>query len=182
MRINGQVWLSVVIAVAATGLGGRAGSAPAATPSLCTSGETAVLACGVGSGKIVSLCARDGKLQYRFGKAGAHEMTWPAQPETPRGLFFLSTTTYSGGGEERIRFSNGGYDYIVFQRTIALNWNPDGTREHFQDEGVAVLKDGKIVGKKICVLGLANDGFPKMYDLLEREETEPLDIPCCARK
>lgn len=182
MRISGGVWLSAVIAAAATGTATMAGDAPAASPRLCAAGEEAVLACGVDGGKVLSLCARDGLLQYRFGKAGAPEMVWPDRPAPAKGRFFLSTTAFAGGGEERIRFSNGGYDYVVFQRDVALDWNPDGTRDRHQDEGVVVLKAGKVVGRRICARGLINDGFPKMYDLLEREETEPLDIPCCAGK
>lgn len=181
MRISGQVWLSAVIGAALLGLT-TAASAPPAAPSLCVAGEEPVLACAVAGGKVMSLCARGDQLQYRFGKAGAVEMTWPEQPGPAKGRFRLSTTTYSGGGEERIRFSSGGFDYVVFQRDIAGEWNPDGTRGHFQDEGVVVLKGGRIVGRKLCVGAIANDAFPKMYDRLEREETEPLDLPCCGEK
>ncbi|MDP1736252.1 MAG: hypothetical protein Q8L23_02295 [Caulobacter sp.] len=162
----------------------------ASTPNLCAPGEQPVLSCGVG-GKVLSLCASGSltaegagsvKMQYRFGRKGAVEMAWPVRPEHPRGLFFLSTTMFSGGGEERIRFSNGGYDYVVFQRTIAGSRDEDGVRGSYQDEGVAVLKAGKVVGRHICTTPAVNDGYPKMYDVLEREDGEALDIPCCGEK
>ena len=180
----------VVAAVSLLAVGAARPPAPATPPSLCQAGEQSVLSCGVG-GKVLSLCATgpltaagaaQARMQYRFGRPGKVEMAWPARPESPRGRFFLGTTMYSGGGEERIRFSNEGYDYVVFQRTIAGEWDDEGHRAHFQDEGVVVLKGGRAVGKRICTTAAANDGFPKMYDLLKREETEPLDIPCCGRR
>lgn len=180
----------VVATVSLLAVGAARGPAPASPPSLCLAGEQPVLSCGVG-GKVLSLCASgpltaagatQARMQYRFGRPGRVEMAWPTRPESPRGRFFLGTTMYSGGGEERIRFSNAGYDYVVFQRTIAGEWDDEGHRAHHDDEGVVVLKAGKVVGKRICTTPAANDGFPKMYDLLEREETEPLDIPCCGRK
>ena len=181
MRISGKVWLSAVIGAALLGPT-TAGGAPPVAESLCVAGEEPVLACAVTGGKVMSLCARGDQLQYRFGKAGAVEMTWPEKPGPAKGRFSLSTTMFSGGGEERIRFSSGGFDYVVFQRDIAGDWNPDGTRGHFQDEGVVVLKDGRIVAKKLCVGAVANDAFPKMYDLLGHKEAEPLDLPCCGEK
>ncbi len=183
----------VVLAVAAMLAVGASPVSPvqaASTPSLCAPGQTPVLSCGIG-GKVLSLCASGTltteraasvKMQYRFGRKGAVEMAWPVRPEHPRGLFFLSTTMFSGGGEERIRFSNGGYDYVVFQRTIAGSRDEDGARGYYTDEGVAVLKGGRVVGKHICTTAAANDGYPKMYDILEREDGEPLDIPCCGEK
>lgn len=150
----------------------------------CKPGEEAVLSCPVGGGKVLSLCATgangpaDGlKMQYRFGKPGAVELSYPDRMAPAKGRFFLSTTPFSGGGEERIRFRSGSYDYVVFQRTLAGAWNDDGTRDHYQDEGVAVERDGKVVGKQICAGGLENDGFPKMYDRLEREERDQIDLP-----
>jgi hypothetical protein len=189
MPINGRVWLAILAATTLAGAGSASRSAPPAAPSLCVAGETPVLSCGVKGGKILSLCASGRldtaaatRLQYRFGRRGAPELVWPTGPEAPAGRFRLAATPYAGGGEERIRFSIGAFDYVVFQRTIAGDWNPDGTRDHFQDEGVAVLRAGKVVGRQTCTTAVANEGFPKMYDLLEREETEPLDIPCCGKK
>lgn len=182
MRIVGKVWLSALALAAAFGLTTASVGAPPSASTLCRAGEEPVLACGVAGGKILSLCASGERLQYRFGRKGVPEMVWPARPEPANGRFYLSTTMYAGGGEERIRFSSSGFDYVVFQRDIAGDWNKDGTRGHFQDEGVVVLRAGKVVGKKLCVGAVANDAFPKMYDRLEREETEPLDIPCCGEK
>jgi len=182
MRISGQVWLSVLALGAAFGLTSASVGAPAAPPTLCLTGEEPVLSCGVAGGKVLSLCARGEALQYRFGRKGAPEMVWPTQMQPAAGRFFLSTTTYAGGGEERIRFSAGGFDYVVFSRMIAGEWNADGTRGKFFDEGVVVLKGGKVVGKKLCVTEPQMTAFPKMYDRLQREETEPLDITCCGEK
>ncbi len=155
----------------------------------CAAGEEPVLSCPVEGGKVLSLCATGAggpaaslRLQYRFGKPGRPELVYPDRPASAKGRFFLSTTPFSGGGEERIRFRSGAYDYLVFQRDIAGGWNEDGTRDHYQDEGVAVEKDGKVVGLRLCVGPTENSGFPKMYDRLEREERDQIDATCCGEK
>lgn len=169
-------------ALAALALAATPATATAAT--LCVAGEQPVLSCVVEGGKILSLCAvgADGaadqlRLQYRFGRPGAPELVHPDRMAAAKGRFFLSTTPFSGGGEERIRFRSGAYDYTVFQRTLAGAWNDDGTRDHYQDEGVVVEKDGKVVGKRLCQGDLDNTAYPKMYDRLEREERDQIDVP-----
>ncbi|ATQ42319.1 hypothetical protein [Caulobacter mirabilis] len=161
-----------------------AGPAGAGAVGLCSPGEEPVLSCPVEGGKVLSLCATGAggpaaglKLQYRFGRPGKPELVYPDRPASAKGRFFLSTTPFSGGGEERVRFRSGPYDYLVFQRDIAGAWNEDGTRDHYQDEGVAVEKDGKVVGVRLCLGPTENSGFPKMYDRLEREARDPIDRP-----
>lgn len=184
--MSARVWLSAAIIAASFGLSTVSRGAGPAVPSLCVAGEQPVLTCGVGKGRIASLCATGTltaagaatvKMQYRFGRKGAVEMAWPARPADPRGLFVLSATGYSGGGTERIRFSNGGYDYFVFQRTLAGDRDSEGHREHLMDEGVAVLRGSKVVAVHTCRTPTDNGGYPKMYDVLQREEREDLDIP-----
>lgn len=43
----------------------------------CTPAETAFFDCDVGRGKRLSVCGTEDGLQYRFGKVGAPELTYP---------------------------------------------------------------------------------------------------------
>lgn len=185
--MRARVWATAAVGAALVGLSGGTSGQAAGGAGLCLAGETPVLSCTVGK-RVLSLCGTgitgavpspSATLQYRFGRKGAVEMRYPSSPTPPGDLFRLSTTMFAGGGEERIRFSSGAYDYLVFQRDIAGEWNEDGTRDHFQDEGVVVERAGKVLAVHTCTGDLVNGGYPKMYDLLQREERGALDIPCC---
>ncbi|MBI5942672.1 MAG: hypothetical protein HY859_19900, partial [Caulobacterales bacterium] len=97
--------------------------------------------------------------------------------------FFFSGTGYAGGGEERIRFRSGGYDYVLFKSSIAGSWLPGGYREHFEDDGVMVLKARKLVSVQMCRDLDENASFSAMSEVLDREQFDhDIDTPCCGEK
>ncbi len=179
MRIVRTVWLLALAMVATFGLASASMGEPRAMPSLCLAGEEPVLSCSVRGGKILSLCARGESLQYRFGRRGSLELAWPEQPAPAKGRFFFSVTGYAGGFEERIRFSNQGYDYVLFNCVIAGRWFSDGTRKRFEDAGVVIHRGGWFVGKQLCRSGWDSRRSSLKDQLSEEAFDHDLDTPCC---
>lgn len=126
----------------------------AAPDSLCGSNESPVFDCGVGN-KRLSICAagdlrsNTGTLQYRFGTRERIELRYPAPAATPSGHFLASHTSYSGGGEFRIRFRNGDYDYLVFDSTTRTGFGAAGNQPLFE-AGVQVKRQGKLLATRRC--------------------------------
>lgn len=58
--------------------------------------------------------------------------------------FHLASAPMAGGGQTRIKFSNHGYDYYLYEITHRVD---DG---YFFKQGVAVVKNGKIISNKEC--------------------------------
>ncbi|RZU02635.1 hypothetical protein [Rivibacter subsaxonicus] len=123
----------------------------AAPPSrfLCSADEEVVFGCTLGR-RMVSLCASPGpapqKLQYRTGMPGKLELVVPPAPEPAAGTFIHSSTGYSGGGEARLRFRNGNWDYWLFDRTLRGEQGP------VFSSGVVVRRTGQRHGKELkCV-------------------------------
>ncbi|WP_050479792.1 hypothetical protein [Herbaspirillum rhizosphaerae] len=153
----------------------HAALAAAPEKSLCAAGETPLFQCTI-KGKQVSLCASGGgkddagKLQYRFGTAQKIELSYPATPQPADGKFFKSETGYSGGGEERIRFKNGDYDYFLFERTVRTGFGNGPNNPEFS-AGI-ITRHGKSVTTRLC----SQDGAMKPASrTLPEEEFEYLD-------
>jgi len=127
--------------------------AAAPEKSLCGAGETPLFQCTI-KGKQVSLCSSGaskddaGKLQYRFGTAQKIELSYPDTPQPASGKFFRSETAYSGGGEERIHFKNGDYDYFLFERTVRTGFGSGPNNPEFS-AGV-ITRHGKSVTTRLC--------------------------------
>lgn len=143
--------------------------------SLCDAGETPLFQCTI-KDKQVSLCASGvnkddaGRLQYRFGTAQKIELRYPDTSQPASGTFFKSETGYSGGGEERIRFKNGDYDYFLFERTVRTGFGNGPNNPEFS-AGV-ITRHGKTVSTRLC----SRDGAMKPASrLLPEEEFEYLD-------
>ncbi|WP_243369402.1 hypothetical protein [Microvirga solisilvae] len=100
----------------------------------CRSDEVTVFTCPVGK-KTVSLCASpdrsfsSGSLQYRFGRIGAVELSYPEKPLPPREAF----TGGLFGGHSYVRFTNAGATYTVYR----YSWVGS------QADGLAVSRGGK---------------------------------------
>ena len=162
-------------ALFAVALLSQAAVAAAAEKSLCEAGETPLFQCTI-KGKQVSLCAAGaskddaGKLQYRFGTAQKIELSYPDTPQPASGKFFKSETGYSGGGEERIRFKNGDYEYFLFERTVRTGFGSGPNNPEFS-AGI-ITRHGKTVTTRLC----ARDGAMKPASrVLPEEEFAYLD-------
>jgi len=152
--------------------------AATAAPSLCEASQAVVLTCSLkGSAKLLSLCADanfpapGASLQYRFGAPGKVELRYPEAQPNGRKSFFYSATGYSGGGEAHIRFANGAYDYILFERTVQVE--TAGKRKPQFTAGVVTRKAGKVLSVRTCAQGGAWQ--VDVADLLPAEEFEYID-------
>lgn len=124
------------------------GSATAPEPAThCSSTEQVVFSCATARQQIISLCAScaltttSGYLQYRFGKRDrAPELIYPASQAHPAKHFLSRTLTYAGGGGAYLKFSNGGFSYIVFT----------GIGKGWEKEGVVVNRSGKQIAYLSC--------------------------------
>lgn len=113
--------------------------------NLCQSGEVVAFSCDIRS-KSVSVCVADeDNLVYRFGKMNATELTLHSP-------VFFSSTGYSGGGEGRLRFPNGRYDYVVYSGITNGEWldKATGLREKVEFAGILVLKDKHLLSDLKC--------------------------------
>ena len=124
---------------------------PQSKPSqgLCGADQTTYFSCQIGD-KLASVCSSGADtLSYRFGISARTEINI-ASPVN------YSRTGYSGGGEGRLRFTRGEYDYVVHSGIYAGEWQPDGTRDKVERAGVYVIQDGKQIADLAC------DPYPEL--------------------
>ncbi|WP_428242220.1 hypothetical protein [Gynuella sp.] len=113
--------------------------------SLCFIGEQPAFSCDIKQ-KSLSVCvAGDDSLFYRYGTRQNLEMNLASDTH-------FSATGYSGGGEGRLTFHNGKYDYVVYSKIISGEWidREAGIREKQESAGVYVIKKGKQVADLSC--------------------------------
>lgn len=130
---------------------------------LCGAHEEAVFACATPKGLAYvcgippeGLSSRDAQyaapvtIQYRFGRPGKVEFVYPQTTTPPEKTFKFSSVAYSGGGEAHLSFENGGYEYILYDRMIAGDWDNKGHRAHTFNTGVLVRKGGRVMSNLRC--------------------------------
>jgi hypothetical protein len=141
---------------------GEAGPAPASTApgSLCARGEVVIFHCEVGR-KMVSVCGGrtpTPHAHYRFGAPGDIELAYPAPGQS--GLTY-AREMYSGGGALQIRFSNGGFDYAVYSRTVRTGFN--GRNNPRFSDGVMVRRGGRLLSNRSCTTAVGGDAQPEDF-------------------
>ncbi len=132
--------------------------------NLCGNEETTSFSCDIKS-KSVSVCVtKQNTLVYRYGKPEQIELELHAPVQ-------FSSTSYSGGGEGRLRFSNGRYDYIVYSGITNGEWldAEAGVREKVELGGIYVVKDQNLLADLKCT-AYADKHY--IHDLPEHE-SEP---------
>ncbi len=116
--------------------------------TLCETDEQVLFDCAIkGKQKRISVCARGdlasdkGELQYRFGKPGAIELTYPEQAQGSIHHFTYSSYLRAGGPENAgldlfsLLFRNGSFQYEVFSEYSAEDeTNHYGVRIHGPQE------------------------------------------------
>jgi hypothetical protein len=155
----------------------------AAPRYLCQSNEKVVFGCTAGD-KMLSLRASpkftstSGYMQYRFGTPTKIELTYPEARKPPKGYFWHSSTLYSGGFDERVRFKNQGVQYLIFDRMIRTGFDEAGNNPEMTS-GVLLRIPGKQDTVRLCTgndnEAQPNDGFllgesTRLDDLLDNEE------------
>lgn len=148
--------------------------------SLCRPGEQIAFSCSVKT-HIVSLCAftpsiKDMEnMQYRFGTNSNTEFQFPQIPLAHGKQFHLSSTSYGGGGETHLSFTNGRFEYIIYERTTKGEEDQDGVRPTSFNAGVLVRKGKKRVAHHRCNSN-ENAGISTfIYNVLPMEPFERLD-------
>ena len=142
----------------------QAAAAQSPTPrgSLCAVGEQVIFSCGMGR-KMVSVCggrATAPHAQYRYGAPGNIELAFPGPGQS--GLSY-AREMYSGGGALQIRFSNGGYDYAVYSRTVRTGFGRDGHNNPRFSDGVMVRRNGRLISNRACTTQVAGDAQPEDF-------------------
>jgi hypothetical protein len=138
----------------------RAAQAPDAPGSLCATSEVVIFHCGIGR-KMVSVCGGrrpTPHAQYRFGSPGDIELAVPGAGQS--GLTW-AREMYSGGGALQLRFSNGGYDYAVYSRTVRSGFS--GRNNPRFTDGVMVRQGGRLVANRLCTTPTSGDALPEEF-------------------
>ena len=99
-----------------------------AAATLCEGDEQVLFSCPVAkTTKIVSVCgsklltATSGYLQYRFGRVGAVEMTFPATRVRTQAQFGWNTNYHRDVTDSWLSFTNAKYAYGVFQLKTTMS-------------------------------------------------------------
>jgi hypothetical protein len=91
------------------------------TPSHCSPSEAIIFSCRIkGSTKVLSLCgskelSKDtGYLQYRFGRPGAVELTFPEEKRNSQAQFLFDHYFRFQVDRTEVIFKNGAYTYSIY--------------------------------------------------------------------
>ena len=115
-------------------------SLAAANNSLCFIGEKQTFSCDI-KDKVVSICETDKQnFFYRYGTREKIEMNISTNLN-------YSSATFSGGGESRLTFNNGAFDYVVFSAIYSLG---PSTLEKDMKAGIIIVKEGSEVNRLLC--------------------------------
>ena len=134
---------SIVAVTLLMGLGAHAHAAPrrAASVTLCRGSEKPLFACPFGV-KQVAVCGGEGGAIYRFGRPGHVDLH-------ATGLGYAEKA-YSGGGETQISFAQGGYRYIVFDRTVRTGFAADGHNDTQFSAGLVLKHGDTTISTMLC--------------------------------
>ncbi|MBI5924609.1 MAG: hypothetical protein HY836_03350 [Aquabacterium sp.] len=150
----------------------------AALPTLCKEGEAVLFNC-LNKQKIASLCVSHGAfnesdlVKYRFGTASRIELEYPRGNNGSHKLFLFSSTGHSGGSESHIKFVNGRFTYLLYDKMIRTGFpgdpgNSDGTNNPSMSGGVIVLKKGSKASRLSCRNNVSISSVA--YQSLEKED------------
>ena len=139
--------LALLGAAAAAGPSAQAAADTRArvTGTHCKAGERVAYSCTLGR-KVVSVCTTAGRqVAYRYGPLGKPEMTVTSTGQD--GKAYRNEVMLSGGGnQQHLRFSNGGYEYIVYSGITGPGFDPPNVR----GSGLVVLRGNDEVSSKEC--------------------------------
>ncbi len=118
----------------------------AESASHCAASEAVVFNCTVKSGKMVSVCGKEQRLEYCFGSAGERpEIALASGASGP----VHAVLGFSGGGGEQLILGQGAVRYVVFNRILRTG---DATApDPRADAGVVVLQGDVVRSKATCM-------------------------------
>lgn len=110
-----------------------ADAAPASA-SLCRADETVYFACLTAHSKSINLCGGARSVQYRFGRTGQTELSYPPDAAVGKESLFYAHYMLAQVDRVEIRFDSQGSEYVVYDHR-------EGSKQH---SGVRVsTPDGK---------------------------------------
>jgi hypothetical protein len=130
--------------------------------SLCAVGEQVIFHCGIGR-KMVSVCggrATAPHAQYRFGTPGDIELAYPGPGQS--GLTW-ARMGFSSGGALQIRFSNGGYDYVVDSRIVRTGFDRRHRPLHESTDSLIVMRRGRLISQRTCTTPARSDAQAEAF-------------------
>lgn len=131
----------------------------------CVGGEEIIYTCPFGK-KVASVCATKNRVTYRYGPRGAPEIAVTSTGSD--GIAHSGAARGGGGGgEDNLRFSRAGYEYIVYSATAGNLTDVPGKVW----SGVVVMKDGKEISRLKCPVSSPRQEFG-MIPFAVDEETD----------
>lgn len=112
----------------------------------CNIDDETIFSCRMNNGSFY-VCSDGSKAYYKHFKKGVNDFVYP-EDEVP-GVFTLSSTGYSGGGETRIEFNHGEYLYSIYDKVIKAEANGE-TYPDFES-GIKIIKNDVVISKKKCL-------------------------------
>lgn len=107
-------------------------------------GAETLFHCSFGT-REASVTQQGAQLTYRFGRAGRPQLVLTGNASS--GTIFYHRTLYARGEDQTLRFTNGGYSYVIFNGWSAPNLYLEGARDF---SGLLVLRRGRVVRRLDC--------------------------------
>ncbi len=133
--------------------------------SHCRAGEEAVYGCRFQDGRVLSVCLGD-QIAYRFGRPGAPELDMVRELDSDAVSYEVQRRR-GEGRQTRVRFQNGGYDYVVYSHQSGGR----GQARRPGASGVEVLRGGREMARFECPTASDQTVIPVtlLRDALQRE-------------
>ncbi|MEN5017988.1 hypothetical protein ABEH87_16750 [Erwinia sp. Eh17-17] len=112
----------------------------------CNSNDATIFSCRMNNSSFY-VCSGGDKAYYKHFKKGVNDFIYPNN-HSP-GVFSLSSTGYSGGGETRIEFHQNEYLYSIYDKIVKTEDNGE-TYPDFES-GIEVIKNNVVISKKECL-------------------------------
>lgn len=152
---------ALVLLVALSGCGQRQGTAQQEPPAKaypvrydvaaadagprCAAGEHPVYVCPFKQ-KTVSVCATDRAVTYRYGPPGKTDLKIASNGSDGRAHLGTARGPGNGGEQTSLRFSNGGYEYIIYSAIGGTGTAVPG--RHWS--GLVVMKGAQEISSVQC--------------------------------
>jgi hypothetical protein len=121
-------------------------SANSYAEGMCKTGEKIIFNCQL-KDEVASICLNEKIMAFVYRDGTAERLNLQVPRPGERGNanpFYFSNVSYAGGGEAHVRFSQGGYDYYLYDKTIKSDDGPEFS------SGVVVLKNNQRLANLVC--------------------------------
>jgi hypothetical protein len=109
--------------------------------TLCAANELVLASCSIRT-KLVSVCGRNRKATYRFGRP------WRIELKTKN--LHYAHQVFAGGGESQVVAISGAYRYVIYDRSIRSGIDIEGHSPLQFTSGLMVQRNGRYLANMIC--------------------------------